>query len=539
MPKRATLLDLGVLTFAVLLACAPLLRHGPQAGHDLHVQIARYVGFTEQVGDGELWPRWLVDANGGGGAATFFFYPALPFHVASLGVLLRPGAPLAVQYGTGVTLLILLSAWSWYATLRPVVGSRRAAWSAVLYALGPYHFAIDLLGRHALAELGAFVLVPPLFGMFARTRRGEASGAGFACCYALLIATHLPSALLASGFLLIVLVASGLPERGARMRLAAGIATGLLLASFYLVPALASMRELRADALTSGRLSTSLWFLFDGTVSPDPDLEWRLGIVLGAHLAVLALVVALDRRAWRQPAAIVVLATALLVTPVSALLWRLPILQGVQFPWRALLFSEAGALALLATARRGAALGALLILVVATGLAAGPWRQLDRLAGDERHQREQARRLELRADAPESTPPTMPLHPADLSHRLIGAVHVGCDPARGRVEILDWGPRSVAFQAELRIPTELVVRQLYWTGWRARIEGRDETLPLRATPETGLLALDAPAGRSRIRLTLPWRPSEWWGAALTMFGLAALLALRRARIPAPQNLASG
>lgn len=539
MPPRATLLDLGVLTFAVLLACAPLLRHGPQEGDDFGVQLSRYVGFTEQVGDGEPWPRWLLDANGGGGAATFFFYPALPFHVASVGAVLRAGATPAVQYGTGVTLLILLAALSWYATLRPAVGSRRAAVTALLYALGPYHFAIDLLDRQALAELAAFVVIPPLFGCFLRTCRGAANGAGFACCYALLVATHLPSALLATGFLVLVMLASERPDRRAFVRLGFGLAIGLLLASFYLVPALASMRDLRADALTSGRLTPSLWFLFDGVASPDPDLEWRLGIVVGAHLAVLALVVALDRSAWRRPAALVVLVTAVLVTPLAAPLWKLPFLQGVQFPWRTLLFAEAGAIALLAGARRAPWLGAILLLVVSAGLAWGPLQRLHRLAGDEWHQRQQARRLELRWDTPESAPPTMTLHPADLAHRLDGSVRVRCEPARGRVEILEWKPRSVAFQADLRVPTELVVRQLHWTGWRAEVEGGAEAPALRATPETGLIALDAPAGRSRIRLTLPWRAAEWWGAVLTLIGLGALLARRRDRIEHPQNLASG
>lgn len=153
------------VALALLLACAllmlPLWWQGGSQGHDLFHHLLSGHYFARQLWQGELYPRWLMAMNGGFGSPTFFFYPPLPYYVSALFA--GPGAhPQQAIYPLlgSATLALLLSGVFAYLWLRATTPPGRALAASLLYLALPYHVAMDLYARFALAEFWAFAWAP-------------------------------------------------------------------------------------------------------------------------------------------------------------------------------------------------------------------------------------------------------------------------------------------------------------------------------------------------------------------------------------------
>lgn len=72
------------ITLLGLLLCAPLLLTTCPGGHDIYHHLIFSHHFSSQLLQGELYPRWLSDMNGGFGSPTFFFYPPVPYYATTL-----------------------------------------------------------------------------------------------------------------------------------------------------------------------------------------------------------------------------------------------------------------------------------------------------------------------------------------------------------------------------------------------------------------------------------------------------------------------
>ena len=384
-----------LLCFGILAACLPLMIWGAQTGHDHQFQLVRAEAFSDQLLGGELYPRWLLEMNAGAGGPTFFFYPPVAFYLSSIGFALAPGASPVVQLAIGEFLIILLSGLAFFWFARSFASPLVAAGTALLYALGPYHFGIDLLERQAIAEAASFIWIPLAFGFLERIVEGRRGLAGYAVAYALLTLTHLPTALLASILLLVYFMARR-PPRREWIRFAGGTALGLLLAAIYLLPALTTQDRISMSGMWEGWFRYDRWFLLDGVEAPDGAFETRLRWVLLALWAGFLLAIPF---AWRTgPRArawlAVVAVASLLMTSISAWIWSWsPILHRVQFPWRMLALLEFAVLATLALGlRHRLARGAALILAVAAVVAAVTgYRPHLNAHADPGHRRELAR----------------------------------------------------------------------------------------------------------------------------------------------------
>jgi uncharacterized membrane protein len=430
-----------------------------------------------------LYPRWLPLSHDGLGSPVFYYYPPLAFYLGSVFRLAGQGVYWSL-IATFLTAYVLSGAgtflWLRDQTRTPLIG-------ALFYMFAPYH-AFNFYVRGAVAEFVAAAILP--FVMVGLKRAAERRAGGYAIAsvaYAAMIASHLPLALLASLFLFgpyaLLLIRK---RRMAAPVLAASFATGIALASIYLLPAL--LLEPYRDAAklwADPYLQPKNWsFWIHGSAPPG----YAGSLITGCALAVPLLGLAVWQRSrW----ALFGLGCVVVAVGTIPVVWSLPLLRTVQFPFRLLPVAEFA----LATSIALAPLRSIPITLAAAPLLAASWF-ISTVPGPSSFM-SVAQLHALRPDVPENLPPgerpySWPSHWAlDLA-----AEHHQPTFADG-------------------VTTEPV---FYFPAWRVRCGGvRVATFP---APATQLLAYRGRSCTRSLGLTTP----EKIGFAVSLGGLLALLA---------------
>ncbi|MCX8156767.1 MAG: hypothetical protein N3J91_10025 [Verrucomicrobiae bacterium] len=562
----AALLGLAMAGGGVMLA-----RGFGTAQHDARFHVNWSANFSRQLWEGEVYPRWLMDMNGGLGSPAFYFYPPAPYYATSFlrPVLGEEGAS-GRMLGAGAALALFLSgltAWGW---MQRWVKGWAALAGAGAYLFAPYHLAADLYARGAYAELWAFAWLPlVLSGVDGLAEeRGPARGLlRLACGFGLLAATHLPATLLFSPVPLVY--AWWLGGREARWRLAgwtvAGMAWGAGLAAVYVLPAMTLQELVSMSALTNApNLQYDRNFLLTA-LHPQGEafragLFWQIvgTFAVGAWGFMMAGPkedAGLRRRvAW---GVVVLYAMLFLMLPLGEPVWKhVPKLKLVQFPWRATAILTLTACWLLAVGLHSWQQGGgwwrrVMGGVLAALLAGWVWLDIQAIRHFAQHnQPPPADWLGRQEDAAEYLPAgvRVPLglvleelevnrHPERVNHYtdgilpLLPRAAVVNDQARlaalfvegrGSVTIKEWRPRRVQVVVEAPAPVKLQLSRFYFEGWRAW--RGVSPVKLWPAPLSGLMQVELPAGRHTLRVELKWSPVEWAGWAVTMVsGLAVVV----------------
>jgi len=360
-------LALLMLALLGLVLTAPALFAEPMTYASFWIDHVWIDQFAAELARGSLYPRWLPRSHDGLGAPVFHYYAPLAFYAGA-------AFKLAGLSAYGAVIATFAAAWiaSGAAMLRWIGDAgRRGLIAAALYMAFPYHI-LDFYRRGSLAEFCVYPLVPLL--ALALRRAGEGRGFGWlAIAYAALTLTHLPMALVTS---LLLVAPYGLwlvkRRRDAWRPIGAGLTLGLGLSAAYLLPALTLQHLVLIERLWSvGELQPANWSFFVPGRWPDRPSVLLL-IALTAALALLAIPAALRRERW----ALWSIAVAAIVAGVVPGLWSLPIVEKVQFPWRALVLVEFGVATAIARTRvkpalTAAALVPVLVLSVALLRPAG------------------------------------------------------------------------------------------------------------------------------------------------------------------------
>lgn len=352
--RGTTLAGAAWTLIAIAAAIGPLLMVGmpgrfASSGQDIGPAMLWLHDMTEAMGQGVWWPRWMPDGNRGFGSPAFFFYPPFAYWTAS-GVRAVLGLETAEALVVAAMLWRLAATMLGYAWLRRQASRRAALTATALLALQTYNLLVNPLVRFAYAEMAGTAVM--LLGLYAAS--GTRPLRWIPPAFALLVLTHLPTAVLAGGVLPAWnFVAYG--SRRAAFRQAGCALLGCLLgagiAAAYLLPALVMLPEVNTEGWDTGGLTT--WpghFLLERVAPPKAPMQFWL--MNGGLLVLLGSAAAL---AWnghrphfgqlgRRCASIAILFALLcvLMTPLSWPVWaKLPMLQRVQFPWRIMPFATA------------------------------------------------------------------------------------------------------------------------------------------------------------------------------------------------------
>jgi hypothetical protein len=569
------------LSLLATVAAGPLLFSAgflnTRGGGDSPFLLFRLHQLVVALSDGHFPVRWMPDAAYGLGYPFFSYYAALPYYLGAGLVALGLGLIAAIEVTQWLGfLLAAVAMWGLVAHFvgqdpaDPAPGRRWAPWlAAVAYTFAPYHLVNVYVRGDSLTEFWAMGLYPLVLWMAARLSQRPARGrvAALALSYGALVLTHNISALVFTPllllFCLLLVVRRGRATMGWGVRnwgvLAAGLALGLALTSFYWLPALGEQGAVQLGAQTTGYFHYANHFRVlggEGVRLVQPSLVFDYDISAGkpfstgavqAALAVFGVLAALaslrrpGRTAWPLPlfGLLALLVSTAMMTPMSRPVWeRLPLLPLVQFPWR-FLSLQALAVALLATevARLRRPLSWLAIgLAAALALASMLGLRPNRVALTTADVTPERLQLYEWFSGNIGTTIRNEYLPRAVVPRLYtssGVLTGGQMAARflageGSAEQLaastgrqEWQVDVTSGAATVTFPT------LYWPGWRAEADGR--AVPIEAAQSLGTITLDLAAGRHSLLLVLGRTPLRLAAEWVSLLGLSMCLALAAQR----------
>jgi hypothetical protein len=329
-----------LIACTAFIATATLFVQGNSCGHDFDFHLLSWMEVARAWHTGLFYPHWVQDANYGAGEPRLIFYPPASW---LLGALLGVITSWHVAPTLFVLLALLAAGASMYRLAREWAPPGAASFAACLYIANPYAMFVAY-ERAAFGELlaGAWMPLMVLFALRS-PRSSYSSVAPLGLSVAALWLTNSPAAVMGSYLLAILAFEMSVVERRLwpALRAAGGMALGLGLAAFYIVPAAFEQRWVQIDrAITPGmRVEDS--FLFTHTANDfHNQVLWRASWILLGELAVAVIVAYV---AWRKQgggaARIALTATLpvilLLQLPVSDAIWKYtPHLKFLQFPWR-------------------------------------------------------------------------------------------------------------------------------------------------------------------------------------------------------------
>lgn len=187
----------GIIFLAAVVVILPIAVYGIPDGHDLaqHFQFANAYYDSLTTGDG--FPSWSARENDGYGSIGIRFYPPLAYYVMALFRIVS-GNWFDAAWLT-FSFWMILGCFGVYFWSRQWLSPKIAAIAAVFYAFIPYHLN-QIYISFIYADFAGAAILPFCFAFQTKVfRRGENTDVlGLAFFYALLILTHLPSAIIGS-----------------------------------------------------------------------------------------------------------------------------------------------------------------------------------------------------------------------------------------------------------------------------------------------------------------------------------------------------
>lgn len=553
--SQLNLLHCCIIAAAAVILALPMFMYGPMLqGHDTreHLNYSRH--FSEQFWSGEWYPRWLIGMNHGLGSPTLFVYPPLPSYVCTL---LQPVGRLFHfnPFNMGELLALFGSGLCAFLWLTTIASQNVAVVSAVLYMLMPYHLAVDYYRRTALSECWALVWMPLVLYFTAkivRMERKQRYCLGFAAAYALLLLSHLVSALIFS--VIPVVIAVTFSSSGQKLKSAFHVVEGMLLGAglscFYVVPALAHAKyfpvsrlplwsNLRGNLLTLGKLlHARQGGEFVRTVTVSTTEMALLCLVCG--IVVLAKGSVASKKMVLFWLAISVI-SGFLVSGLSFRVWEAsPLLfAAVQYPWRFDILLCMASIAIVTVflsevhrLRRLGQTGPLVVcalamcvmLALVPGLMSyqGIWTS---------YKAQTAPPMPIVNDDdgwfPAWTPPGL-----DEASALAASAgsRIRFVSGIGSAKILLWKARHIEFQTNSSTGGAVMINQFYYPSWQAGSNFGHHLQTGIAMP-AGLIELEVPPGAQQVSLEIPIGIAEqagrWISLACLLVSIGMVLSQRR------------
>ena len=332
---------------------------GVPEGHSFTYNVAWHTQFSKLLWAGEIFPKYGPDLAYGFGGMDLYFYAPLPFYVTStLGEVFTFFSHSYDALAVGGGWLFIFSGFTFYYFARSIFAAWPSFVASVFYAIGPYHFGINWIGRQAIGEVTAAIFVPIIALGLVRLLKGNGGLLLLLIGFTGLTVSHLPTLVLALlyfvplGFLLAWKVPKyreQLPHKFGLAFIVGVLAAGI--SAFYVYPALSLLSDLSPEYLTDYSNRAEVYVLFCVTCSEGSIFPVFTTSVLLGYFGIFFLLWRNFKDKGRADIDIWIYyffgLSVFLNTVLVLPLWSLPIIEMIQFPWRSFLYLEfAAALAL-------------------------------------------------------------------------------------------------------------------------------------------------------------------------------------------------
>lgn len=546
---REWLAALGVSLATGLLLIAPFFWMGNASGHDFGFHAASWLDAAGQWREGIAYPRWTEWANNGFGEPRFIFYPPLSW---LLGAALSFVAPWNAVPGAFIVLVQTMAGLCAFALMRRFLSRGAALFGASCYVANPYALLIIYM-RSDFAELLACALMPlvvlaalQVVGLVENRKRSRPRAiAYFAVAFAAVWLSNAPAGVMASYSVALIFAWAAITEGSSRpfWRGMAGVALGLALTSFYLLPAAYEQRWVNIGQALSLGLRPADNFLY--TMGNDPDHNVFNWIASSAAIALTVMTglaaIAAHRRTvkeeesdgarklWQVMLLIATAATLLMIRWSSVLWEQLPKLRFVQFPWRwmgILAVPYGFFLAAAVTRRRARWIWGLAALAVSGGTAMflvqhAWWDSEDIPALRESIAQDQGfegtDEYDPLGDDHYSLPEKAP------RAQILPAEESAGHAPEAEVRIVRWSAEERELRVTSKEPVRVALRLLDYPAWQVEVNGKVET-PQHAEGKAQMILRLAP-GTQRVTAKFVRTPDRTLGIVISVLGLLTLLAL--------------
>ena len=556
-----------IIPLAALFAVHPLMVHGCSCGHDFDFHLVSWMEAARQFGHWNLHPHWAYSPAFNAGEPRFVFYPPLSWVLGAVLGLLLPHLP-GISQQTAWNAVPIVFTWlvlcacglAMNRLARAFTTNDAALLAAVLYLANPY-MLFTAYERTAYAELLAAAWIPLLLLAILQE---EIRVPRIAVPLALLWLTNAPAAVMASYTLALMAGLRMLSDvrrsgRGQAIRTglksAAGVALGLALAAFYIVPAAYERRFVQIAMATIGGMRIDQNFLFAHTgSSADARLHDTVlhaasmiaVIMLLTTAAAMAVLLFFRGKKTTAPGSrnrvplpllslfIVTAAIALLLTSASYPLWKYaPEAAFLQFPWRLLaVLAPVCALAIAAVLSpfhlkpTATAITATVLVVALTLPAYHLFRQSCDLEDTPREQFKlfQSNGGVLPTDEYTPVKADNDVLRADNPPYWLANSPTVIAPSTGRP-----GPAPIHLSVSAPSAEFLILNLRDYPAWRITLNGL--SAPDREERDDGLIALPIPAGVSNIDIHYGRMADEIGGDIISLLAVVTLLMIKRRTNP--------
>jgi hypothetical protein len=347
------LLALGLSLLICVVIVLPFFWYGSASGHDFEFHADSWFDAAQQWKEGVLYPRWTAWTNHGYGEPRFIFYPPLSW---MLGASLTRMMPLPRVPVVFIVLTQTFAGLAAFLLLKRLTSERAAILGAACYVMNPNALLMTYIRSDFAEQLACAMFPLVLLGALRLCNYLQDSESRpfsivyFAVPFAGVWLSNAPAGVIASYSIALLTAWAAITQRSLKIavRGACGLALGLTLTGFYLIPAAYEQRWVNiGQALSSGLLPCQN-FLF--TAIEDVEHTWFNWIASTCALMLVLLfgVSALlsgrlgkrseasggSRSVWTALLVVGAAATVLMMRFTLPLWNLLPKLRFVQFPWR-------------------------------------------------------------------------------------------------------------------------------------------------------------------------------------------------------------
>jgi len=318
--------------------------------HDGLVHLPRQAAYFRALTDGQIPVRWAGYLNYGYGLPLFNFIYQLPYLIGSS--LLFIGFGLVNTFKISLSLSFILSGIFMFAFARELFNNNRKAFLiAIFYQFAPFRL-VELLVRGSYGEVYTYTFLPlVLLGILLTLKKFTFSRFLLtAVSTALLVISHNSVSLLFFGVALLFIIFFAKSIKNFIIG-SVGLFYGLVLASFYWVPALLErkftygdllMRSLYVDHFTPiqnffiPNILNHTSFFTEG-INTSIGLFHTFAIILTILLLILRKVEDRETRRLFLFSLVLILGSLFFMLSISRPIWGLEaanLLRQFQFPWR-------------------------------------------------------------------------------------------------------------------------------------------------------------------------------------------------------------